>query len=124
MAGSAAKKILEKIEKNPERVICGSEVTGGSYFNLSRASFNDVSPTITATGGQFSGVCHPTEDRKISIPELKRIASLPDDFIVTGTYTQQWERIGRMVPPLMMYRIAKTIQTDILDKVVGENYEG
>ena len=28
--------------------------------------------------------------------------SLPDDFKLTGSYKQQAERCGRMVPPLMM----------------------
>jgi DNA (cytosine-5)-methyltransferase 1 len=60
---------------------------------------------------------HPLEDRKFTIAELKRVMSLPDDFIATGTFEQQWERLGRMVPPVMMMNIAKTVKTEILDKV-------
>ena len=43
--------------------------------------------------------------------------SIPDDFILTGTYAQQWERLGRMVPPVMMGHIAKTIQREILNRI-------
>lgn len=75
-------------------------------------------PTVTQTAGQTgaSGITHPTEKRKFSIAELKRICAFPDDFILTGTYAQQWERLGRAVPPVMMAHIAKTIKEEILDK--------
>jgi DNA (cytosine-5)-methyltransferase 1 len=61
-------------------------------------------------------VVPPTEKRRFSIQELKRICAFPDDFILTGTYAQQWERLGRAVPPVMMMYIAKTIQLEILEK--------
>ncbi|MEY3106258.1 MAG: hypothetical protein RIT35_424, partial [Pseudomonadota bacterium] len=56
--------------------------------------------------------------RKYTIPELRRICAFPDDFILAGTYAQQWERLGRAVPPVMMSHIAKTIQLEILEKCV------
>jgi DNA (cytosine-5)-methyltransferase 1 len=49
--------------------------------------------------------------------ELKRIMSLPDDFILTGKWNQRAERIGRMVPPLMMKAIADSIYEKVLDKL-------
>lgn len=49
-----------------------------------------------------------TERRKFSIAELRRICGFPDDYILTGTYAQQWERCGRAVPPVMMSHIAAT----------------
>ena len=55
--------------------------------------------------------------RKFSIDELRRLCSFPDDFTLTGTYAQQWERIGRAVPPVMMSHIAATIATKILDRL-------
>ncbi len=60
---------------------------------------------------------HPTLPRTLSIPELKRVSSFPDDFILTGSFDQQWERIGRAVPPMMMYHVARTIRDDILCKL-------
>jgi DNA (cytosine-5)-methyltransferase 1 len=60
---------------------------------------------------------HPTIPRTLSIPELKRVSSFPDDFILTGSFDQQWERIGRAVPPLMMYQVAKTVRDEILCKL-------
>jgi DNA (cytosine-5)-methyltransferase 1 len=88
------------------------------YLNLARPSRDGVRNTVTAAGGNSSAasVTHPTEKRKFSIAELKRICAFPDDFQLVGSYAQQWERLGRAVPPVMMAAIAKTVQTEILDK--------
>lgn len=95
-------------------------IGGGNnkFFSLRRAAINGSSHAVTAEGGNTSlaSVTHPTEKRKFSIAELKRICAFPDDFQFVGTYAQQWERMGRAVPPVMMMHIAKTVQTEILDK--------
>ena len=62
----------------------------------------------------MASVTHPTEKRKLTIAELKRICAFPDDFVLTGTYSQQWERLGRAVPPIMMFHIARTLRDEIL----------
>ena len=108
---SAVGTALRKLPKNPARPIQSER-----YFNLQRTSLYAPCPTITQRGGVAAGVCHPYEDRRFTIPELRRITSIPDDFILTGEYKQQWERLGRMVPPIMMMNIAKTLQTEVLDK--------
>lgn len=89
------------------------------YLNLKRTRIDGPSHCISADGGNPSaaGVCHPTEKRKFTIAELKRICGFPDDFILEGTYAQQWERCGRAVPPVMMMHIANTIKTEILQKI-------
>lgn len=122
MKGKMA-EILRKMPKNPKRIIAGSSYNEkGSYFNLQRLSMLCPSSTIVALSTQKStaGLCHPLEDRKLTIAELKRLTSLPDDFIVTGNLNQQGERIGRMVPPVMMMNISKTIKEQILDKIQGK----
>jgi DNA (cytosine-5)-methyltransferase 1 len=77
------------------------------YFQLVRAPLNGPSPTVTVRGeGHAASVAYPTERRKFSIAELRRICGFPDDFVLTGTYAQQWERLGRAVPPPMMAALA------------------
>lgn len=90
------------------------------YLNLVRARLDEPSPCVTKTGATRSAasVTHPTECRKFSIVELKRICAFPDDFILTGTYAQQWERLGRAVPPVMMRAVAEVVRDRILK---GEN---
>lgn len=87
------------------------------YAQLIRANPDEPSPAICQRHGEPSvaSVTHPFERRKFSIAELKRICSFPDDFVLAGSYTQQWERLGRAVPPLMMKAIAETIRDQIFD---------
>jgi len=90
------------------------------YLNLKRTRIDGPSHCISASGGESAGiaaVCHPTEKRKFTIAELRRICAFPDDFILCGSYAQQWERLGRSVPPVMMYHIAKTLRDEVLCKL-------
>jgi DNA (cytosine-5)-methyltransferase 1 len=57
------------------------------------------------------------EQRKFTIDELKRIAAFPADFQLTGSYAQQWERIGRAVPPPMTYHLGRVIRDEIFAKL-------
>lgn len=49
------------------------------------------------------------EPRCLTTAEIKRVGSFPDDFVLLGDLKQQWERIGRAVPPLMSFHIAATV---------------
>jgi DNA (cytosine-5)-methyltransferase 1 len=73
-----------------------------------RLDWKEVSPTIV----QSSPVLyHPDVPRYLSIVELKRIMSYPDDFdlqMLQNCFGTNLERIGRSVPPLMMKQIAQT----------------
>lgn len=86
---------------------------GGQHpknFSLMKAHPDKYSYCITATCGNLSagGVRH-WENRAFTVNEVKRIMSVPDDFILTGTYQQKVERLGRMVAPFMMRDVAKNI---------------
>jgi DNA (cytosine-5)-methyltransferase 1 len=102
-----------------DRIKVGQQ--SNKYFNLVKPDLDQPCPTITQTAGitGAAGVVHPTEKRKFTIAELKRICSFPDDFILTGSYAQQWERLGRSVPPLMMKAIAESVFDGVLQKVGG-----
>lgn len=89
------------------------------YFQLVRPSLDRPCPTVTAEAGNpgAAGITHPTERRKFSIAELKRLCGFPDDFVLTGTYSQQWERLGRSVPPVMMFHVAAAIRDGVLRRI-------
>jgi len=57
---------------------------------------------------------HWLEPRLLTISEIKRLSSFPDDFKLVGEFPKKWERIGRAVPPLMMKRVAETINEKVL----------
>jgi DNA (cytosine-5)-methyltransferase 1 len=103
--------------------LSGRAVHNTGSPNWSAGDITDQpSPTVTVgsisrDGGGSSNHFHvvsATERRKFTIAELKRICAFPDDFILTGTYAQQWERLGNSVPPLMMKAIAETIRDRVL----------
>lgn len=72
------------------------------------ASADSACPTILASNSGFSDVA--IETRKLTIAEVKRICSFPDDYVLTGSYAQQWERLGNSVPPVMMFHLATAIR--------------
>ena len=96
----------EFIDVNPKR----------SLFNMIRPAPHLPCPTITQRGNQksVSGVFHPALNRKFTIPELRRIMSLPEDYQLTGNFDKQAERIGRMVAPKMMAAVADSIYEKVL----------
>lgn len=89
------------------------------YFQLAKPALDAPCPTLTFGQGALScaGVVHPTEKRRFSIAELRRICAFPDDFVIVGTYSQQWERLGRAVPPVMMAAIAAAVRDNVLQKI-------
>jgi len=92
------------------------------YFSCVKVDSEQPCNSIMASSGSFPSAAqplHPTERRKFTIDELKRICAFPDDFILCGSYAQQWERLGNSVPPVMMAAIAKEIRDQILLKVLA-----
>ena len=106
----------------PDKVLSGMDYhPKGHHFNLKRVSLEVPAPTLTAmgNGNTTAGAFHWAEPRKLTLGELKRIMSLPDDFKLTGKWNQKAERIGRMVPPLMMKSVAESVYENVL-KVYNE----
>lgn len=89
-----------------------------SCYSHKRTEWDKPCPTLTIAQDTY----HPDFPRSLTVPEAKRICSFPDDFVLCGSYRQQWERLGRAVPPVMSFAIAKVIRDDILYKL-DENCE-
>ena len=110
-----------KMPDDPDKVLTGMDYhPKGHAFNMKRASMRQPCPTLTAMGCAnitFGGIIHPLYNRKLTLAEQIRIQSLPDDFRLTGEWKQKAERIGRMVPPLMMRDIAESIYRHVLSKL-------
>ena len=91
------------------------------YFNLVKADPKLPCPAILAGhgSGSIASVTHPTEKRKFTIAELRRIGSFPDDYVLCGNYSDQWARIGNSVPPIMAFWVARTIRDQVLFAIDG-----
>lgn len=120
-ASNLYKTTGSKMPDDPDKVLTGMDYhPKGHAFNMKRASMRQASPTLTAMGCAnitFGGIIHPLVNRKLTLPELIRLQSLPEDFNLTGEWKQKAERIGRMVPPLMMMQIAESINKHIFSKL-------
>jgi len=92
-----------------------------SGFTLLRIKWHAPAPTILKTVSVSptfgAGLIMPNEDRYVSIAELKRLGSFPDEFQLEGTFEERWARIGNSVPPLLMRAIAEHIKDEILARV-------
>jgi len=86
---------------------------GKDAYGIQIADADKPSPTVTL-GSPGNDLGHPTERRKFTIAELKRICSFPDDYVLEGSYADQWARCGNAVPPVMMFHIARTIRDNVL----------
>lgn len=86
------------------------------YFHVRRQHPDRPYDTVMAAQGDvtITGPCHWAEARKLTLGELRAIGGFPADFVLTGTYAQRWERIGRAVPPVMMSHIAAAVRDLVL----------
>ena len=78
--------------------------------------YNSKKPSITITG-DMRKVFHYYQNRALTVRELARIQSFPDNFIFKGSVISQQQQIGNSVPPLMAYSIAQTVKENL------KNYE-
>lgn len=49
---------------------------------------------------------HPDQHRVISIREMARAQSFPDDFLFFGTTSEKYSQIGNAVPPILSVKLA------------------
>lgn len=89
----------------------------GAMFGLRRLCWNRPSRTVLREDGTGASCqcCHPIECRRLTIPELKRVGSFPDEFQMLGKHKDCWARIGNSVPPLFMRAIASHVRQEILN---------
>lgn len=72
---------------------------GGKTGFLRRLDWDKPSCTlVTSPIMPATDICHPEEDRPLSVQEYKRIQQFPDDWIVCGSLADQYRQIGNAVP--------------------------
>lgn len=84
------------------------------WFNQDKASPHKPFVTLTKTVFDGAGTAHWATPGQLSIAMCKRVQSFPDDFILQGTFQEQWARLGNSVPPMMMKAIAGHIRQVVL----------
>ena len=87
---------------------------GGKTGFYRRLSFDRPSPTlVTHPAMPATDLCHPIENRPLSIEEYKRIQEFPDEWIVCGSILDVYKQIGNAVPIPLGRAVGRTILADM-----------
>ncbi len=65
-------------------------------------------PSVCVTG-DMRKIFHYNQNRALTVRELAKIQTFPDDFIFKGSTISQQQQVGNAVPPLMAEILAKNI---------------
>lgn len=110
------------------------EALGQSYFAgggktgfFRRLAWDKPSPTlVTHPAMPATDLCHPTENRPLSIQEYKRIQQFPDYWKLAGTLIDQYRQVGNAVPVGLGHAIGKSVSALLKEgkstNVVGFSY--
>ena len=83
---------------------------GGKTGFLRRLAWDLPSPTLlTHPAMPATDLCHPEEDRPLSIQEYKCIQEFPDDWLIEGSILEKYKQIGNAVPVGLGYAVGKLI---------------
>ena len=83
-------------------------------FHMAWTRLNGNAPARTVDTGHRN-LFHYEYNRVPTVRESARMQSFPDDFIFTGTKTQQSRQVGNAVPPLLGQALGKAI-LDIVEE--------
>ena len=83
-----------------ERAMGGAYNSGGGKVGFyRRLAYDTPSPTlVTSPVQKASMLCHPTEDRPLSVSEYARVQQFPDDWVFSGNMANKYRQIGNAVP--------------------------
>ncbi len=83
---------------------------GGKVGFYRRLSYQQPSPTlVTSPVQKASMLCHPKQDRPLSVREYARIQQFPDDWKIVGTIASKYRQIGNAVPVGLAKAIGQAI---------------
>jgi len=83
---------------------------GGRTGILRRLSLDEPSLTVlTSPSQKQTDRCHPLEARPFTVRENARCQCFPDDWIFSGSVSQQYKQVGNAVPVNLAFEIAREI---------------
>lgn len=95
-----------------QKITIKNRLTGVMLYYARRDRWELPFQTILQSGDR---PFHPIVDRPLSIDECKRICTFPDDFVLPHKPQQNWERLGRAVPPNLMKHVVKHVLSTIFN---------
>lgn len=101
-------KHTEDMKKRLANVPEGKSLYDNYSDSWKKCPWNEASCTIKENHGGVN--IHPIEPRVITVREMARLQSFPDNFIFKGSKGKQMVQIGNAVPPLLAKAIALAIK--------------
>lgn len=88
----------------------GSNLKGGRTGFLRRLAWDKPAPTIVDRPNTRAGcLCHPEEDRPLSVKEYARLQGFPDEWEFAGSLPARYELIGQATPIRLAQALAGAI---------------
>jgi DNA (cytosine-5)-methyltransferase 1 len=88
---------------------CGKK--GGRTGFLRRLSWNEPSPTLVDhPTTKAACLCHPDENRPLSVREYGRIQGFPDNWVFCGQISSKYRLIGQATPVRLSRAVAHSIR--------------
>lgn len=103
---------LERIKHIPEGGSmrdCPESLQNNSDLNRAMRRLDRHKESYTIVHNNCDHYYHPSEDRRITIREMARIQGYKDDFIFSGSKSEQSRQVGNSVPVGLSKVLAKSI---------------
>lgn len=106
--GGNWRDLPEKIQKE---AMGGAYNSGGGKVGFyRRLSYSQPSPTlVTSPVQKATMMCHPTQNRPLSITEYARIQQFPDGWKFMGSSAAKYRQIGNAVPVGLAYALGLAV---------------
>ena len=90
-----------KYDESIQHIGSKNKVRVNGYVGGRVLDWDKISPTIIGgrKGGGFISPIHPSQERRLTVREVARIQTFPDDFEFKGSMTSMYRQIGNAVPP-------------------------
>lgn len=111
-----------------EAAMGGAYTSGGGKVGFyRRLSYSQPSPTlVTSPVQKATMMCHPTQNRPLSVREYARIQQFPDNWIFSGPIAAQYRQVGNAVPVGLATAIGNAIQAtaDNSASIITKRFRG
>jgi DNA (cytosine-5)-methyltransferase 1 len=113
-------QVIHYVDKMKEGEQMSKYHPKGSFFSTYRLAWDKPSKTITKTFRDSQAIVfHPEKNASLSLEEVRRLFTFPDDYKFVGKFEDGWARMGNSVPPDLMKAIALHIKNEILPLCQG-----
>lgn len=112
-----SQRALDGIQRTREKNRAKGNGFGAQFLDMEKPSYTIVS-TMWKDGYDALVRYSETEVRRLTVLELKRIQTFPDDYVLVGSKKEMVIQIGNAVPPLLAYHLGAWLR-GVLCKIEG-----